>query len=597
MAHGAVHVFRSPAEHHRLRAIVSEHSRALARYLAREGVPSAELDDALQEVFLVVAAKLPVLPADAERAYLFATAFRVACNARRGQHRRERTRDGLMLVPDDPRPGADQIIDDVSARALLEDALDDLPNDARLVFVLSEVHEMPLARIAERLGLPGGTVASRLRRARQQFESWRARASAAAAFDEARPRPPAGGSGGRARDAENGEAVGPRPEVMSWWVTHGEVEALRALVRVYQRAYPNAAVSATSAAATGAVNALKNRLTRGVPPDTFQVNAGTDLFTWVRRGRARDRLEPIDALFSADGWRRAFPADVLDLLTHDGRRYAVPLDIHRTNALFFNRHVLADHGLAPPSTLDELHFVAAALSARGVTPFAFGYKHPWTLTLLAFENLLVAVAGGVYYRAFFSGSESPDDPEIRAALVHAARILSCSNADAAELTWDGAVERVRTGRAAMTIMGDWAKGYLLNCGSAPGRDFGQRATPGTGASFIFCIDAFGLPKCASHRASAIDLLRVFGSREGQDAFNPVKGSTPPRVDADFSGYDALARATAHDFQTGARYPSVASLAPAAFRRALDSAMIQFARSRDPEAFVTAIRPHYDLLAR
>ena len=159
MAHGAVHVFRSPAEHHRLRAIVSEHSRALARYLAREGVPSAELDDALQEVFLVVAAKLPVLPADAERAYLFATAFRVACNARRGQHRRERTRDGLMLVPDDPRPGADQIIDDVSARALLEDALDDLPNDARLVFVLSEVHEMPLARIAERLGLPGGTVA------------------------------------------------------------------------------------------------------------------------------------------------------------------------------------------------------------------------------------------------------------------------------------------------------------------------------------------------------------------------------------------------------------------------------------------------------
>jgi RNA polymerase sigma-70 factor (ECF subfamily) len=42
--------------------------------------------------------------------------------------------------------------------------------DLRAVFVLDEIEEMSRAEIAHALGIPEGTVASRLRRARQDFQ-------------------------------------------------------------------------------------------------------------------------------------------------------------------------------------------------------------------------------------------------------------------------------------------------------------------------------------------------------------------------------------------------------------------------------------------
>jgi glucose/mannose transport system substrate-binding protein len=581
--------FRLEGEDGRLRAVVEENRHALGRYLAHVGVPHAELDDAMQETFLVVAARLATLPLGAERPFLFATASRIAGNARRGLRRRERARDRLLHAPVDPPPAVDDAVDRLHARAMVEDALEEMPTESVLVFILAELHEMAPADIADRLGLPGGTVASRLRRARRSFDEWAGRVGASAAFDESRPMHAARG----ARREVAGD-----PEILSWWVSPGEVDALSALLRVYERAHPDGGVVSAAVAGNAIVREqVRKRMTRGVPPDTFQVNGGIDLFAWARRSAMRERLEPIDCLFASEGWDHAFPSDVLDLVRHEGRLYGVPLDIHRTNALFFSRPILAKHGLLPPTTLDDLHVVAEALRARGVVPFAIGYKQPWTLTMLAFESVLVAVAGGEYYRDLFSGRCRPGGPELRATLAHVARILDYANADAARLGWDGAVELLRNGRAAMTIMGDWAKGYLTNSGSASYRDFGEVASPGAGGAFIFATDTFGLPKRASHRAGAIDLLKVFGSREGQDAFNPIKGSISARTDVDLSFYDPIARATARDFWASARYPSLASIAPGSFIRALDAAMAKFARNRDPEAVIAAIRAHYDLLVR
>jgi glucose/mannose transport system substrate-binding protein len=308
----------------------------------------------------------------------------------------------------------------------------------------------------------------------------------------------------------------------------------------------------------------------------------------------REGMEPLDFLFASEGWGAVFPADVLELVSHGGRLYAVPVDIHRTNTLFFNRRKLAQQGFSPPTTLEDLHEVAGALRARGIVPFSIGYKDQWTLTMLAFENVMVAVAGGDYYRDFFQGKRSADDPELCATLGHVARILDYSNKDAASLGWDGAVERVLTGRAAMTIMGDWAKGYLISSGSS--FEFGETPSPGAGGAFVFATDTFGLPKRASQRAGAIELLKVFGSKEGQDAFNPLKGSIPARTDADLSRYDPLAQATARDFWTSPRYPSLASIASSTFTQALDIAMAMFARDRNADAVVDAIRAHYDLLS-
>ena len=116
-------------------------------------------------------------------------------------------------------------------------------------------------------------------------------------------------------------------------------------------------------------------------------------------------------------------------------------------------------------------------------------------------------------------------------------------------------------------------------------------------AFVFATDVFGLPKRASHRADAIELLKVFGSKEGQQAFNHVKGSIPARVDVDVAAFDGSQRSSMNDFRTGPRVPSMASLVPMAFSRALDGEMQALVRTRDPGVVLAAIRANYDLLGR
>jgi glucose/mannose transport system substrate-binding protein len=573
----------------RLRGLVTAYRGPLERYLSRMGVPPAEVEDAIQEVLIVAAAKLSHVDPGSERSFLFETALRVASNARRGLRRREGLSASFREAGTDGSPNAEDLMAQLFGRAWLDDALEHMPADEKVAFLLVEKEGMSVPGVAQRLALPEGTVASRLRRAREYLDVWSARMRASMRV-ASRMQATAPG-----RHASNGESTS--AEILSWWVQRGEADALRALLGVYERSHPRDG-SITSTTVEGYLRArteLSSRMLQGRPPDTFQINGGNALLSWVRRTAAGEQMDAIDFLFDSEGWTQAFPPDVLDLVSHRGRLYAVPLNLHRTNLLFYNQRVFAGNGLRPPSTLDELHSIAAILRARGVVPLAIGYAQPWTLTMLAFEAVLVADAGAEYYREFFAGRRSADDCELRSALAHVGRMLAYSNEDAARLGWDGAVDRMRSGAAAMTVMGDWAKGYLVTKGCRPGEDFGQAPSPGCAGAFVFATDVFGLPKRAAHRAGAIELLKVFGSKEGQHAFSQLKGSIPARADVDVSSYDPTARTSARDFVAGQRVPSMTSIVPNAFSRALEVAMAGFARSRDADEVIATVRAHYDLL--
>jgi glucose/mannose transport system substrate-binding protein len=570
----------------RLRELMALHEGSLAHHLARLGVPSAEVDDALQEVLIVAARKLPEMRSGSERAFLFATALRVARNARRGSSRRDNLVASLHDVASPAAPNAEDLAGEMQGRALLDDVLDRMPDEALLVFVLAELEELSVSAAAQRLGLPEGTVASRLRRARAYVEQSTSRLRAADEHGAFVRRPLA-------------VATGLEAEILSWWVQRGEADALRALIGVYTQSHSGRR-TVRSEAVGGNLLAraqLSTRMLQGQPPDTFQVNGGNALRSWVRRTSSGDQMEPIDFLFASEGWGSVFPVELLDLVSHRGRHYAVPLDIHRTNLLFYSPQVFADNGLSPPSTLEELHSVAEILRAREIVPFALGYRDPWTLSMLTFEAVLVGEAGHEYYKAFCAGRRGASDVELTRALSHVARILDYANDDASTLGWEGALDRVSDGRAAMAITGDWGKGYLMTQGCRPGEQFAMASSPGRCRAFVFATDVFGLPKRAVHKANAIELLRVFGSIKGQDAFNHLKGSIPARLDADASTYDDWARSSMREFRAGPRVPSMASIVPLAFTRAVDKAMAQFARTRDPGVVLAAIGAHYELLGR
>jgi RNA polymerase sigma-70 factor (ECF subfamily) len=150
-------------------ALIEAHADFVWRSLRRFGVPESVTDDATQRVFIIAQAKLPRISAGRERGFLFSVAMNVAAHARRAAARRREVDDEPLADLVDPGPLPDAELEERRARALLDEVLDAMPVDLRTVFVLFELEEMSMAEIADVLAIPSGTVASRLRRAREAF--------------------------------------------------------------------------------------------------------------------------------------------------------------------------------------------------------------------------------------------------------------------------------------------------------------------------------------------------------------------------------------------------------------------------------------------
>jgi RNA polymerase sigma-70 factor (ECF subfamily) len=154
----------------RLRQLVVEHHDFLWRGLRRLGVPEGEVDDALQSVFVTASRRLNIIEVGRERGYLFGIAVRVASNARRSEARRRRIFDPKAIDDAARAPTAD-LRDEIETRDFLDHVLAPMPIELRTVFVLFELEEMTAPEIGTLLGLPVGTVASRVRRARELFSA------------------------------------------------------------------------------------------------------------------------------------------------------------------------------------------------------------------------------------------------------------------------------------------------------------------------------------------------------------------------------------------------------------------------------------------
>jgi glucose/mannose transport system substrate-binding protein len=377
-----------------------------------------------------------------------------------------------------------------------------------------------------------------------------------------------------------------RPELVLFnrWTASGEADALADLLSLYQRYFP--AVQVVNAAVQGQFASnyhltLRDRLLSGDPPDTFQVASGYALLDTWARGRY---LEPLTNLWRVEGWLDGFPPLLRDQVSLGGETYAVPANVHRGNLLWYDRRLFDRLGLAPPTTFAALFETAEQLRALGIVPLAYGSRESADLTHL-FETVLLGVGGPDYYRDLFAGHAAWTDAPVVEALRDFERLLAALNPDHPALTWDLAAALLQGGQAAMTIQGDWIKGYFTAHGWVPGVDFDAVPAPGTHGSFVVVCDTFGLPRGIAGRAVTIGFLKLLGSAEGQNALNPPKGSIPARLDAPRAPYDAIARRNMDDFARDALVLSAAhgSAAPELFADALDEALVRFAAHPDVDA--------------
>jgi RNA polymerase sigma-70 factor (ECF subfamily) len=153
----------------RWRTIVDENLAPIWRFLRRLGVPADALDDATQQVFLITISRASDITSGSERAFLFGTALRFAHVARRGRAADHTLPEEAVLDAADPAPLPDEIFERKRAHEVLESMLARMSEDLRTSFVMFELEGLSMPEIAQALSIPRGTVASRLRRAREEF--------------------------------------------------------------------------------------------------------------------------------------------------------------------------------------------------------------------------------------------------------------------------------------------------------------------------------------------------------------------------------------------------------------------------------------------
>jgi glucose/mannose transport system substrate-binding protein len=385
-----------------------------------------------------------------------------------------------------------------------------------------------------------------------------------------------------------------RVEVFSWWTGAGEEEGLQAMIEDFKKKNPgvdfvNAAVS--GGAGTNAKAILANRLQAGNPPDSYQRHAGLELADDIKAGV----LEDLSSLYDQQGWKEKLPKGLLESITIEGKIYSVPVNIHRANLIWFLPKTLKELGIAgPPKDWKEFLTQAAAIKKKGKTPLAVGPL--WTQKHLL-ETVLLGELGPEKYTGLWNGKTDWKAPEVVKALDTFKKVLSFTDIKSAAADWQPASDRVLDGTAVYNIMGDWLDGYWGRAKKLTFKtDYDVAPSPGSAGVYDFLSDSFTLPVKAKNRDMALKWLEECGSTEGQDLFNPQKGSVPARTDADKSKYkDYLASALA-DWQN----PStkiVGSLAHGvvannALGAEIDTALGLFVASGDTKAFGEAVGKAY-----
>ncbi len=367
-------------------------------------------------------------------------------------------------------------------------------------------------------------------------------------------------------------------EIFSWWTTGGEAAGLLKLFDIYKARHPGVKIINATVAGGAGSNAkavLKTRMLGGDPPDSFQVHMGHELIdTWVTTGF----MEPLDDLYQKNGWDKVFPKGVLELLKWNGHYWSVPANIHRANVLWYNKAIFEKYGLTPPKTYDEFFAIAEKLKKEGIIPLALGDNGIWASTHV-FETVLIGVLGPEGYKGLWNGTTDWRGEGVRKALETFAKMLNYVNADHAARSWDQANDLIIQGKAAMYIHGDWANADFL----AKGFDgYGWAPAPGNVGIYDALSDTFGLPKKAPDPQEARWWLELLGSKEGQEAFNPLKGSICARTDCDASLFNPYLQWAMKQWQTDTIVPSLAHGAAAkeSWVAAVNDVMSLFVTSRN-----------------
>jgi raffinose/stachyose/melibiose transport system substrate-binding protein len=262
--------------------------------------------------------------------------------------------------------------------------------------------------------------------------------------------PSAASSSPASETASNGSGEKVKLTMGSWRTDDKDV--YKKIIQEFNKQYPNIEISFEPTKSTEYNTVLSTALQTGGGPDIIHLRPYAGGVTLGDSGY----VEPINGLNGLD----AFPEDVLAAVTgKDGNIYGVPMALN-TVAIMYNKDIFATYNLSEPKTWDELINIAETLKSNKVTPFAFGAKDGWIISITQGAMGPSAYGGSAFASQLVSGEKKFTD----SAYVSSLQMMKDLSPYYADKFTGVSYEDMRTlfvtGQAGMYVMGDFDVGVI-----------------------------------------------------------------------------------------------------------------------------------------
>src|SRR6201996_3663880 len=280
-----------------------------------------------------------------------------------------------------------------------------------------------------------------------------------------------------------------KADVMHWWTSGGESRAVAVFAKEYD-ARGGTWVDDASVGPQAEHAAALNRIAGGNPPTAMQWNIGVA----VRQLAEQDVLAPLDDLARKGNWLPNIPPLLVKNMTYDGHVIAVPVDLHGANYQFYSVKIFDELKLQPPKTWDEFLAMAPKIKAAGYIPLAYGANAQQVDWL--FEALLVGVGGKDLYRKVWVNhdAKAAGSADMVKVFDVMAQLRQYVDAGSPNRKWNDSLALVENDKAALMILGDWAKGDFSAANKVLSKDFGCQRAPGNEDAYVMTVDVFVFPK-------------------------------------------------------------------------------------------------------
>jgi len=336
-----------------------------------------------------------------------------------------------------------------------------------------------------------------------------------------------------------GAAHAQKAEVIHWWTSGGEAAAIKEFATMYTKmggTWVDTPIAGGGGAQARTV--MANRTMGGDAPTAAQYNYGKQYEEIIKEGLLND----LDDVAKKGNWDKLLPEKIRNAVKVNGKYFAVPVNLHNENWVWYNKAVLAKVGAKEPTNLDEMMAAMDKVKAAGgVVPLALGGQG-WQEGI-TFRGVLLATGGQDLYLKTFRDKDA-STPGFRKAVETFKKLKGYVDPGSPGRDWNLATGMVIEGKAAFQMMGDWAKGEFVNAGKTAGKEYGCFMAGGPKMPYAIGGDVFVFPKQKAPDAAVAQrkLAEMMISPEGQVAFNNKKGSIPIRTDVDTSKMDICAQA-------------------------------------------------------